>query len=452
MHATRKAAPCLLFALLLLAPTAGAPLSRSHPGDANCDTEIKHDDIGELRHRLFEDVGAADCAGLDVNEDERRTAADLAAIVQPVVDNATRSIAVFIMADGMGPVHVEAGNAANGKPLGFTQFPVFVPAMDTSSLNTLDDGEPTDSAAGATAFATGVRVFNDEVSRRGDVDLVNIGELAAGAGKSVGIITNSYLFDASPAAFVAHTVQRDRVGELANDYLDFAPEVLIGAVPQSASFRARLEDFLTRARQKGYTVVRNAEELEALDLEQVERLLALFDVNVDIGLDPVTRVVYPVFGTPRLLRTPEAIDPSLGRSAEIAIGLLARNPFGFFLFVENENTDAMSHAGMSAMLTTPTIGALVAGEIVDLGETADRVIGALAAAGREEDALIVVTADHETGGFQFTDDDPSAGTFPAAPDHTTTPVPLYATGPGQERFASVVDNVDVFSALRPAVR
>jgi alkaline phosphatase len=452
MCTSRPTIALFLLATLLFAPSTGATLSTSEPGDANCDTEIKHDDIRELRRRLFVAVGDADCAGLDVNEDERLTAADLAAIVQPVVDNATRSIAVFIMSDGMGPVHVQAGNAAKGEPLGFTQFPVFVPSMDTSSLDTLEDGEPTDSAAGATAFATGVRVFNGEVSRRGDVDLVTLGELAAGAGKSVGIVTNSYLFDASPAAFIAHTAQRERIAELADQYLTFAPDVLIGAMPQSRSFRATLDEFLARARQRGYTVVRTAEELEALDLQQVHRLLALFDVDFDIGLDLLSRLVFPIMGTPRILRTPEAIDPPLARSAEIAVTLLARNPFGFFLFVENENTDTMSHAGLSAMLTTPTIGALVAGEVVEVGETADRVIGALADAGRDEDALIVVTADHETGDFQFPDDDPSAGTFPAAPDHTTTPVPLYATGPGQERFESVVDNIDVFSALRPAVR
>jgi alkaline phosphatase len=450
MQTTRTMTGLALLTVLLFTPAARAALPPSGTGDANCDQEIKHDDIHALGLGLFAPPGMDGCAGLDVNEDERVSAADLAAILQPVVDNATRSITVLLLGDGMGPVHVQAGNALNGSPLGFTQFPVFVPAVDTSSLDTLDDGEPTDSAAGATAMATGVRVYNGEVSRRDGVDLVTLGELAAGAGKSVGIVTNSYLFDASPSAFVAHTAQRERLAELADQFLTFAPDVLIGAVPQSRAFRAILEDFFARARQRGYTVVRTAEELEALDLNEVHRLLAMFDVDYDIGLEGLARLVYPIFGTPHILRTPEALDPPLARSAEIAVALLSRNPFGFFLFVEQENTDSMSHAGESE--TDPTLGALVAGEVVELGDAADRVLAALRTAGREQDALVAVTADHETGGFEFPDDDPAAGTFPAAPAHTTTAVPLYATGPGADRLSSVVENTDVFHALRPSVR
>ena len=431
-------------ALVVWAGVASATL----PGDANCDGEVKHDDIAALARALFT---ASGCDETDVNADGAVTAADLAAILEPVIEHASTSVVILVQGDGMGAEHVRAGAVAAGAPLHFEQFPVFVPAMDTSSLTTLETGEATDSAAGASAFATGIRVRNGEVSRTGNLDLVTAGELAAGAGKSVGLVTNAFLFDASPAAFVAHTDRRNRLDLIAEQYLALAPDVLIGATPSSRAFRD-LDGFIARARTRGYTVVRSAEEMEGLDLGQVRRLLALFDVDIDIGLNTVNRLLFPIQGTPEILRTPGALDPPLARSAAIAVKLLARNPFGFFLFVENENIDTMSHAGGSAWLTDPRIGALVAGEVAGLSAVTQSVLGALDETGRQADALVVVTADHETGGYTFPDDDPAAGTFPAAPSHTTAPVPLYATGNGAEHFSSVDENIDVFAAMRSRLR
>jgi alkaline phosphatase len=449
MRRLNGAARTLVVFLFLVLAGAGETQAQE-PGDANCDGEIKLDDLWALTEAVFEVPDPIECDGLDVNDDGAIGAADVVAILQPVVDNATRSIAIFVLGDGMGPEHVRAGAALAGAPLGFTDFPVFVPGIDTSSLDTLQRGEVTDSAAGATAFATGVRVRNGEISQTGGMRLRTAGELAAGAGKAVGIVTNSYLFDASPAAFISHSPSRDFLPLIADQYLALAPDVLMGGAPRAAVF-PQVEDFVRRARARGYTVVRTAEELEAVDPGSVDRLLALFDVDYDLGLGPLARVIFTIFGTPRVLRTPDAIDPPLARMAEVATAILAHKPFGFFLFVENENIDTMSHAGGFNEVSPNPIGLLVAGEVVELAETTDRIVSVLSETGREGDALVLVTADHETGGFTF-DQDPAGGSFPDAPLHTAAPVPLYARGAGAERFAAVVDNVDVFTALRPSLR
>ena len=255
-HGARVVA-ALVGSLLVYAPgqVSGGPLESippAGPADVNCDGERKHDDLSALVVSLFRGP-APECTGGDVNADGARSAADVPTLVPTVVADTTRSIAVLAMGDGMGPEHVRAGAAHAGGDLGFNAFPVQV-MIDTSSLTTLETGEPTDSAAGATAFATGERVFNGEVSRRGDRNLLTLGELAMGAGKSLGIVTNSYLFDASPAAFATHTVRRNRLNEIADQYLALAPDVLIGAVPRN--FRG-LDAFIARSEARGYTVVRS---------------------------------------------------------------------------------------------------------------------------------------------------------------------------------------------------
>jgi alkaline phosphatase len=321
---------------------------------------------------------------------------------------APRNVILFI-GDGMGPEQVRAGAHA-----GILAAAPYKGAIRTRSASS----SVTDSAAAATALATGHKVNNGVVSMAlpGDGQaLPTILEIFAASGRGTGLVTTTEMTHATPAAFGSHVADRgDGVG-VADDYLEVTrPDVLLGG-----GVLALTDDALHRA---GYEVARTRDDLAALAVPRAEPKLA--------GLFGVGHLPYEADGPHE--------SPRLSELTAAALARLSAHESGFFLMVEGGRIDHAGHANEIARLV---------GEVVEF----ERAVGvAVEWAKQRDDTTILVTADHETGGLSLTSE-PGQGLVPGAAwstgGHTAVDVPLFVWGSRGAAFAAVVDNTGFFHLL-----
>ncbi|KPK75643.1 MAG: hypothetical protein AMJ79_10505 [Phycisphaerae bacterium SM23_30] len=327
-----------------------------------------------------------------------------------------RNVILFI-GDGMGPEQVRAaGMYAQGEAgtLFFETFP-YQTEMTTYSANY----RITDSAAAASAMATGHKVNNGVISMEipGDEsELKTVLEYLQQAGKSAGLVTTVPMFHATPAAFGAHDPRRSNKEAIIADYLkQTRPAVLLGGGENGITPE--------KAMEADYLVVQNAADMLALDTEIVERISGQFAAEIPYEYDGLGDL------------------PSLTQMTETALAILDNNPEGFFLMVEGGKIDWAAHDNDIARM---------------IGETLefDQAVKAARTWARERsDTLIVVTADHETGGLKILKNN-GRGNLPAVAwsttGHTAAPVPVYAWGPGAQLFSASMDNTDIFYKIMTA--
>ncbi len=315
---------------------------------------------------------------------------------------------ILIVGDGMGFNHLAAARAeiagVNGR-LFLERLPVagWVTSPALSELRT-------DSASAATALASGEKTQRGMVGRTPDGRSPRtLVEAAIERGLSAGLVTSAVIVDATPAAFVAHVDSRDMLGEISAQMAASGVELLASEGPGgSTSASRRLEaGALGRFEEAGYRVFRDWRRLRE-------------------GPPPAG---VPVLAVLEAGAIAQRRDPSLTELAGFALERLAGSAEGFFLLVEEEETDSGGHANDLAR---------VVAAIRDL----DGVVRlAVEHARRAGDTLVVVTSDHETGGLVVVDG--AAGGplsyYWSSRDHTAAPVPLLAYGPGAERLAGVLD-------------
>jgi alkaline phosphatase len=329
-------------------------------------------------------------------------------------DKAPKNV-ILLIGDGMGLEQVKAaGMYANGSPgtLPFEQFPHQGEVMTYSANNSI-----TDSAAGGTAIATGVKVNNGVISMAipGDGQpLKTVLEKYQAAGKSTGLVTTTEMTHATPAAFAAHQEGRTQQAEIAQQYLNTTrPEVLFGGGGAGMSPKA--------AESAGYTVVTNRQQMQALDTETVTRVSGQFGQG---------HLPYESRGVGDL--------PHLREMAKTALNILDNDPDGLFLMIEGGRID---HAGHENHLQRNVM------ETVQFAETVAEV---LKWAENNPDTLIIVTADHETGGLKVLKNN-GQGQFPqvswSSHDHTGVNVPIYGWGPNSDQVSGAMENTDVFYLL-----
>jgi alkaline phosphatase len=352
--------------------------------------------------------------GLVVNDGEKESIVD--SLVITVVDR-TRNI-VLLIGDGMGFEQIRAaGMYANGitGSLSFEELPY------KGSVNTLNArGELTDSAAGATAMAAGVKVDNAVISQQipGDrAELETILEVAKQLGASTGLVTTTTISHATPAAFGAHEPNRANSAGIISDYLvGSRPNILLGG--------AQFVDSVT-AVTAGYTVIEDATSLFSLD------------TNIET-------MVWGQFGETQMPYELDGVGefPHLSESTETALDILDNDPDGFFLMIEGGRID---HAGHGNDLQRNIF------ETVEFAKTAQVVIDW--AAGRT-DTLIVVCADHETGGLRVINNN-DVGNFPdvtwETTGHTISDVPVFSWGVNAQELSGAIDNTDIYSVMYEAV-
>jgi alkaline phosphatase len=240
----------------------------------------------------------------------------------------------------------------------------------------------TDSAAAASAMSTGFKVNNGAISVLPDGSKpITLMQYAKNNGKRIGLISTAPIYDASPAAFSVHAKSRRDSESIVSQYLALLPDVLLGGgvnyfLPNSSKGGKRQDgmNVIEAFKSKGYQYVDTPSEL---DKAGGTRLLGLFaDEDLDYELERNTEET-----------------PSLANM--LAAGLRALNTRsagnqGFVLFAENENTDSAGHNNDVAALMR------------DLWAFDDAVKVALEFQKDNPNTLIVVTGDHETGGFSPT--------------------------------------------------
>jgi alkaline phosphatase len=329
---------------------------------------------------------------------------------------------IVLLGDGMGSAHWEAARRYAGQPLAIDDM--VGPAPYTTEAF---GGVVTDSAASATAFATGRCTLNSRLGLSPDDEaLETLLELAQRNGKQVGLVTNSYVIDASPMAFATHVPLRSAWPDIVEQLLTHTrPDLVLGGwiPPDQFDPQAPLEDV---AASGGYTVAFNLAESQAASPESP--LLGLY------GRGP-SSPAWPEWTwgmTPEALRDASNDEPTLEQMTRLALDRLGASPNGFFLFVESEHCDTIGH-GSSA---DPVLAAALVPKVVLELDRAVRVALAWRDEHSSSETLVVVWSDHETGLYAPSTEDPTVGTFSTI-DHSAIAVPAYAVGARSEALEKV---------------
>jgi len=327
---------------------------------------------------------------------------------------------ILLIGDGMGFEHVKAtGMYLTGSEgtLSFESFP------HLGEITTYCANDPlTDSAAAATAIATGRKVNKQVVSMAfpGDgSELETILEYLGQRGYRTGLVATIAATDATPAAFGAHEPDRYNLEQIADDYyFQTRPNVLFGGGDNGMT--------VAESVAAGYEVVTDVLGLQALDTDVVSMANGLFGT---------VQLPYEYDGD-------FATVPHLTEMTAVALDILDHDPDGFFLMTEGALIDKAAHANHIQRAIYETI-------------EFDNMVQLVTdwATGRD-DTLVIVTADHETGGLSVTQNN-GQGNWPdvtwSTGGHTDVNVPIYAFGAGAELIDGVMDNTDVFGVMQFAV-
>lgn len=289
----------------------------------------------------------------------------------------------LFIGDGMGEAQVRAAelySLASGRgKLTLGSLPVRG-KISTASAN----AAVTDSAAAGTAMASGYKTNNGvlgmDPSRT--KNLTSIAETARDRGMKVGIVTSSFLNDATPAAFYAHQPSRTDYYEIGEQLINSGFDYFAGGgISRRKGRKENLRDLYELAEEKGYRVLRTRGELASSG--PGEKIITVFAAGA----------------LPYEMDRP-AESPSLAELTKRGIELLD-NPNGFFLMVEGGKMDWACHLNDAASL------------VHDMAAFDEAVKAALFFARRRpEETLIVVLADHETGGMSIGEGITAAELFP----------------------------------------
>lgn len=318
---------------------------------------------------------------------------------------------ILLIGDGMGIAHRTAGRIlskgyAGGKAngtLAMDRLP-FNGALMTSSLNSLI----TDSAPGAHNYSTGNKtnngmqgVFPDNTSSDEDNPRIeNLSEwVSRNFGKVTGIVSDAFITDATPGAFISHTQNRGNGTLIASQYIDDAGstnlKVLLGGgayhfIPKSTTGSRRSDErnVIADFQAAGYAYVQTATELNAYTPGADAKLLGLFNIdNMNVAFDKLH------LGDPSVTAAfPD--EPFLKDMAAKAIDVLSRYPQGFFLMVEAAHIDKQAHR-MDAERSIYDVIQLDQAVQVAL----DFAIETNSDEDPDNDTLVIVSADHECSGM-----------------------------------------------------
>ncbi|MCP9292841.1 alkaline phosphatase [Gracilimonas sediminicola] len=329
----------------------------------------------------------------------------------PLVEGKTVKNIIFLIGDGTGLAQITSGQYALVGPDGLLHMqtmPVTGFVKTHSSDNLI-----TDSASGATAYSCGLKTYNGAIAVNPDKEACKtILELAEEMGLSTGLIATSSITHATPASFASHVESRSMEEEIAVQLLNSGAEVMLGGGFEffSSQYRSDSLDLITQAEEAGYQLLRNKEEL---DNSEAEMLLGLF---ANDGLERAET------------------EPSTSAMTTKALDILSRNEDGFFLMIEGSQIDWGGHGNNTDY---------VLNEVEDFDAA---VKTALDFARQDGETLVVLTADHETGGMtlqrQRAEGD-SLEIYWTTGYHTGIPVPLMAYGPQATEFMGWRDNTYV---------
>jgi alkaline phosphatase len=319
---------------------------------------------------------------------------------------------ILMIGDGMGLPDVYAAMTVSVQPLNIERCS-YIGLQKTFSANSYI----TDSGAAGTALATGNKTKNGAIG----VDslgnpLKSILKIAEEHGLSTGLVATSSITDATPASFIAHQANRANYEAIALDFLKTDIDVFIGGGYNNFGKRADKLNLLDSLKLRGYEVDTSMNMIMKSDSRKLAGLTA------------------PLNNPVRLNGRGDMLPESTSK----AIQILGRNKKGFFLMVEGSEIDKVAHQNVTDTLIDETLDF-------------DKAVGvALDFAKNDGHTLVVITADHETGGVTITDGNRQTHTVTlkfSGEGHTAVPVPVYAYGAGAEKFTGIYDNTDIFKKI-----
>lgn len=319
---------------------------------------------------------------------------------------------ILMIGDGMSLMHVYSAWTANRGKLYLENCEV-TGLSKTYCANKL----VTDSGAGGTAMAIGQKTnyhsVGVDVNGNPQPSLI---KLAKQKGMSAGVAVTCRLWDATPADFCCHNTDRDNEDENIADYVNCEADYVVGGGAKKFENRKDGRNIFKELEQKGYQVARSWEECKNL---KSGKIFAVTD-SVDTPL-------------------PAERGDRLAQSSLKGIELLNQNPNGFFMMIEGSQLDDYGHFNDLDLLMQET-------------HDFDRTVGKILEwAAKDGETLVVVTADHETGGLTLIDGDKDKGEIKckfSTTGHSGVMVPVYAFGPGAELFTGIYENTDIFHKIK----
>lgn len=318
---------------------------------------------------------------------------------------------ILLIGDGMGLTQIYSGYTANKGQLNLFNIPT-----QGLSITQASNSYITDSAAGATAMATGHKTNNRFIS----VDeqgkpLEFITKPLVEKNFKTAIISAGNITDATPAVFYSHQPERSLGEAIANDFLSNPSDILIGGGKNEFVARKDGKDLSKILIEKGFTF---SDKFSNLDTIKNNRFVVLEDAAV--------------------VSMKDGRGDFLSKSLAKATTTFAKTKNPFFIMAEGAQIDSGGHQNNVEYVVR---------EMLDF----DKLVGqAMEFVDKNPETLLIVTADHETGGLSLINGSTSKGFVQgnfSTNDHTAVPVPVFAYGPGAQNFMGVYQNTAIYTKI-----
>lgn len=324
---------------------------------------------------------------------------------------------ILLVGDGMGLSQISAAMYHSEEPLNFERFQAYGFIKTQSAKQKV-----TDSAAGATAFASGVKSYNGAIGVDADtVSQPTILEYYRQQGYPTGVIATSTITHATPAAFYAHVPSRRMYEEIAMHLSEANVDYIAGGGLKHFNDREDGLDLTEKMRKQGYEI-------------NTDTLMRFSRVSPN-------RKYLNLMATDAMPRMLDGRGDFLQNATRNALNYMEKTEKPFFLLVEGSQIDWGGHANELDYVVT---------ELLDFNKTLGL---ALEFASKNENTLVVVTADHETGGLAlaggegYVEIDYKFSTG----GHTATLIPVFAFGKGSEKFNGIYQNNEIFHKMMEVV-
>ncbi len=340
------------------------------------------------------------------------------------IDSGQTCNIILLIGDGMGVSQLSSAYYFGETEPNFSKFPVVGLSRTSSSTDKI-----TDSAAGATVFSCGIKTYNQSIGMNPDTIAVeNIVEQLSEKGWNTGIISTSSVTHATPASFYAHAAHRSMEEEIARQMVYSQLDFVAGGGHKWFADRADGVNYLDSLTAKGFVVDTTS-------------------INSNLAADDKPVYLLAADGMPTMI---EGRGDFLLNATEKAISHLAAKPEPFMLMVEGSQIDWGGHANDADYLIT---------EVLDFDMTVGAVFDF---AEKQGNTLVIITADHETGGFTLSgkqikvagltstnDYNSIAPTFSTG-GHSAAMVPVLAFGPYSQQLMGIYQNTHIYEVMMRA--
>lgn len=338
-------------------------------------------------------------------------------------DKPTAKNVILLIADGTGLSQISSAFYFKKTKPNYSRFKTIGLIKTSSSREDI-----TDSAAGATAFSSGVKTYNGAIGVADDSTKVKtLIEIASAINIKTGVISTSSIQHATPASFYAHRLNRSQYEDITLDLVASNIDFFAGGGKQFFNKRKDGKNLLEDLKAKRFGI-----DTTALgDFSEIKKYSKMGYLLSENHMNPAAK----------------GRGGFLPKATKLGIQFLNKDKSNFFMMIEGSQVDWGGHANDAGYLIS---------ELIDFDEAIGK---ALDFAEKDGNTLVIVTADHETGGFTlastpkkkddgtvYNDYNQITGTF-STKGHSATLIPVFTYGPGSEAFSGIYENTEIFHKI-----